>query len=407
MTKPERTFEAAPVKVGSEVQLDLSELLFSCTDSNGVIQFANDAFCRATGLSNEEVVGIPHKAVRHPDMPKALFRMMWQTLEAGKYLGAYVKNQSRDGRFYWVFLTVAPIMDGYISVRIKPTSDLLRNMQGVYAQCLQLEQDGATIEESTAALLAGVRALGFDSYEAFQSVALAAEFSAREAALSKVTQVASTRLTAAADAVFSMRRLASSMSTELKAVRTVPMNMRILASRLENAGGPISAISVNYGAMLDEMSEWVKGFSQGDGNQLAQMSQSILGAQFAFILSALQDEICALQKADAVTAEWVFPSDQITKFRQGATQALTDAELESAKLARGIMDMKRHVTGLSSTRMLCKIESASLDTGGQALDGIIDQLDASQKTIEDQLGRIADLNALIQSNAVQLNSGRA
>ncbi len=406
MTKPERGFEAAPVSRGGEVPFELSEMFYSHTDRRGVIRFANDVFCRVAGYTADDMVGAPHKIVRHPDMPKALFRVMWQALEAGKVVGAYVKNSSKDGRYYWVFAMASPTVDGYLSVRIKPTSQMLGTVQAIYAECREMENGGATIEASVDHLMARIDALGYKTYDAFQSVALATEYAEREGAASKINQSVPMRLRAAADAALSIRKVTTSMLIELKAVRTVPMNMRILASRLENAGGPISAISVNYGAMLDEMSAWVKTFSKGDNSQLSQMSNSILFAQFLMLVSLLQDEMCDTQQSLEHQDEVTMLNAQAAGFRDEAARALGSVELEAAKLARGVMDMKRYVTGLSSTRMLCKIESASLDVGGQALAGIVDQLDACQQNIEGQLGRISELNGVIQSHATQLQAGR-
>lgn len=91
-------------------------------------------------------------------------------------------------------------------------------------------------------------------------------------------------------------------------------------------------------------------------------------------------------------------------FRKSAGEALKVVESEATRLGRSVLDMKRYVTGLSSTRMMCKIESAALNGSGDSLSGIVDQLDAGQDEIEARLARIVELNTIIQSNTAMLRA---
>ena len=105
---------------GAEVPLNPSEIIVSRSDGRGVVLSGNAVFQRMTGRSWDELLGAPHKVIRHPDMPKAVFHLMWARLQAGLPIGAYVKNRDKAGGYYWVFAVIAPTQDGYISVRIKP-----------------------------------------------------------------------------------------------------------------------------------------------------------------------------------------------------------------------------------------------------------------------------------------------
>ncbi len=103
-------------------EVTFSEELVSTTDLRGVITYANDAFCRVSGFSYEELVGKNHNLVRHPDMPKAAFQDLWQHLKLGNSWRGAVKNRCKDGRYYWVDAFVTPIFShgnviGYQSVR--------------------------------------------------------------------------------------------------------------------------------------------------------------------------------------------------------------------------------------------------------------------------------------------------
>ena len=87
------------------------DFLVSQTDEKGRILFANDDFCKIAGYTLEELVGQNHNIVRHPDMPKAAFKELWDTVREGKIWTGYVKNKTKDNGYYWVFATVYPMKD--------------------------------------------------------------------------------------------------------------------------------------------------------------------------------------------------------------------------------------------------------------------------------------------------------
>ncbi|CCQ12276.1 Aerotaxis sensor receptor protein [Pseudoalteromonas luteoviolacea B = ATCC 29581] len=113
--------------------------LVSTTDLRGVTTYANEAFCKVAGYSKEELVGKNHNIVRHPDMPKAAFKELWDKLKDGHSWRGVVKNRCKDGRYYWVDAFVTPIFErgqlvGYQSVRVKPTEDMKRRATNIYAK---------------------------------------------------------------------------------------------------------------------------------------------------------------------------------------------------------------------------------------------------------------------------------
>ncbi len=109
----------------SETLLPENEFIYSRTDLQGNITEANEAFCKVSAYTREEMVGQPHNLVRHPDMPEAAFADMWRDLQAGLPWRGVVKNRRKDGGFYWVVANVSPVRDagrvvGYQSVRSRP-----------------------------------------------------------------------------------------------------------------------------------------------------------------------------------------------------------------------------------------------------------------------------------------------
>jgi aerotaxis receptor len=169
----------------------VEELFFSTTDLQGRIQHANSVFERIAGYSWEGLNNQPHNIIRHPDMPRVVFQILWERIQAGRPVVAYIKNLAHDGRYYWVVALVAAIPGGYLSVRFKPTSPLLGTVEHLYAKLMAIEASiekeshsrKAAIAASREALDTELRILGFDSYDDFMRKALKEEMQSRDAHL--------------------------------------------------------------------------------------------------------------------------------------------------------------------------------------------------------------------------------
>jgi PAS domain S-box-containing protein len=124
---------------------DPSELIVSKTDLKGRITYANKVFCKVAGFTEAELVGQPHSIIRHPDMPRAVFKLLWDTLLGGQEIFAYVKNMARTGDFYWVFAHVTPSFDAagnmvaFHSNRRVPRRKAVAAIAPVYAEVLAVE----------------------------------------------------------------------------------------------------------------------------------------------------------------------------------------------------------------------------------------------------------------------------
>ncbi len=175
-----------------EARFDLDELFFSRTDTKGIITSGNDVFVRVSGYSKEELLGRPHNVVRHPDMPRAVFRVLWDRLQAGLDVAAYVRNRAADGSYYWVLATVDQAAGGFLSVRLKPSSELFALARSAYEDVLAVEQrvEGGDVRRRKAAIDAGVERLlelldgaGFSDYHEFMRAIVPLEVGARESVL--------------------------------------------------------------------------------------------------------------------------------------------------------------------------------------------------------------------------------
>lgn len=163
-----------PIDVESTFGED--EIIVSKTNEKGHLLYANDVFCRMAEMTTEEVIGEPHSIIRHPDMPRAVFKLLWDTIQSGNEIFAYVKNMTKSGKYYWVIAHVTPSFDkggnviGYHSNRRSPKQSALGIIKPLYAQLLKEEQGHSSKKvgmESSFAMLVGIlkdKNLSYDEF---------------------------------------------------------------------------------------------------------------------------------------------------------------------------------------------------------------------------------------------------
>jgi len=158
-----------------EVLMDHADIIISKTDLTGRITYVNRTFMRIADFSEPEVLGIQHNIVRHPDMPRGAFKLLWDTLKQEHEFFGYVKNLTSKGDYYWVFANITPDRDssgkivGYFSVRRKPSAEAVKTMQGIYQEMLNVERSAGTANAASASvdfLQAKLKSLG-TTYDKF------------------------------------------------------------------------------------------------------------------------------------------------------------------------------------------------------------------------------------------------
>ncbi len=92
-----------------ETEVPKDELIISRTDLKGIITYANETFAQISGYTPEELIGKPHNILRHPDMPKRVFKELWESIQAGEIWKGYVKNLRKDRGYYWVYAEVSGV----------------------------------------------------------------------------------------------------------------------------------------------------------------------------------------------------------------------------------------------------------------------------------------------------------
>ena len=157
-----------PTPIDEEIPLDPKRYIVSETDAKGRITFANDYFMEVSGYTTEELIGTPHNIVRHPDMPRVVFKLLWETISQGKNINAVVKNLAKDGRYYWIFTEFETRKDtdtgeiiGYHAARKSISKHVIEIISGLYAALLQIEEHG-TVEDSQRHLVDFLKAKGDD-----------------------------------------------------------------------------------------------------------------------------------------------------------------------------------------------------------------------------------------------------
>ncbi len=136
-----------PTPKDEEIVLDPKRYIVSETDEKGRITFANDYFQEVSGYTQEELIGQPHSIVRHPDMPKVVFKLLWETIKSGKNINAVVKNLAKDGRYYWIFTEFEIRKDtdtgeiiGYHASRKKISRHVIEVIADLYKKLLEIEK---------------------------------------------------------------------------------------------------------------------------------------------------------------------------------------------------------------------------------------------------------------------------
>ncbi len=135
-----------PIPIDKEVSWDKTQTIMSKTDSKGIMEYANEVFIDVSGYEDYELMSQPHSMVRHPDMPRVIFKVLWENLKAGKNFYAVVKNLAKSGRYYWVVtdFEISKNSNGEITHyfgrrKAVPQEVISKHIEPLYKRLLQIE----------------------------------------------------------------------------------------------------------------------------------------------------------------------------------------------------------------------------------------------------------------------------
>lgn len=165
-----------PEPNGREITFGEDEVIVSKTDKTGRITYANDVFLRVAKYTEAELIGQQHSIIRHPAMPRAVFKLVWDVILSGQEVFGYVLNLNKLGESYWVLAHITPNLDannniiGFHSSRRKPRREAIDKIWPVYQQLLQIEQASTNAKvgmQNSFAAVVGLLEQQKTSYEEF------------------------------------------------------------------------------------------------------------------------------------------------------------------------------------------------------------------------------------------------
>lgn len=333
-----------------------------------------------------------------------MFRLLWTKIEAGAPVGAYVCNRAKDGGYYWVFAIVTPIEGGYISVRLKPGSDLFRAMQHQYEEISTRERkSGSDPDVSLAELTETLRQQGFTSYADFMATALHLELNERDQRLGRAKDEASENLLRLRTAAGQLLSHAKSVIGAYERNTFLPINFQVLAVQLGASGRAMGAVAANYLMIADELNRSISQFSEAAHNLHAVVQNGV----FLACAARLQREMATVFRTSAVQGENLEETgrniailDQLQcDYDRRAKHGMGDISRRVLAFRNDCIEMKRLSAGLEITRLLGKMESASL-AEAEALVGVLGELGEFQRAVAADLRQIEALNVEIRAAAM-------
>lgn len=387
-----------------EVTFDFSELFFSRTDDAGRIAFGNSVFRRISGYGWDRLLGAPHKIIRHPDTPRAVFWLLWKTIREGQPIGAYVKNRAADGRAYWVFAIVTPVEGGYLSVRLRPSSELFATVRQAYpALALREQRESLAPADSAVLLLEQLKGLGFDDYPAFMAHALAVELAARDTRLGRPQDRRISRFADLMSRAHALLRHAGAISEAYDRNETVPFNFRVLAAQLGQAGAAIGEISNNYSMLSAEMRAILNAFTASAG----EVRTAIIGGSFLACTARVQQEVATFFRTEAEDGlprevEAVTLERQQGEYLARTLTGLADIAVRARGFRRACEEMGRLAAGLEVMRVMGKVECARHDAARERMDDLLRELETFQKAVAAALKDLEQVNRVIAADVALL-----
>lgn len=134
-----------PNPKNKEVEWNKNETLISKTDKFGIIEYCNDIFCTVSGYNDEQLINKPHSIIRHPDMPKVIFKWLWDNLNINKTIVIVIKNLAESGCYYWVYANFTILKDDngdnhFFSSRKSVSNKVIEIIEPIYQKLITIEQ---------------------------------------------------------------------------------------------------------------------------------------------------------------------------------------------------------------------------------------------------------------------------
>lgn len=424
-----------PNPIPKEVPFEFHELFFSTTDRRGVILFGNEVFVRISGYPAETIIGAPHNIIRHPDMPRSVFKVFWDTLKSNLPIGAYVKNLSADGRYYWVFAFAFPVENGYLSIRFKPSSPIFTKVQEIYAQTLEFEKEH-DIKESENFLMDRIRKEGFNNYEDFMVTAVVEELNYRDKHLnanqkadlsnsksvqkiSEVTQDTSSELNASFSKVGTFQegniffsKSVSLLYDEFNKLKFLSINMKVLAGNFGDQAATLGVISEEFSTLANRVEEQIKTFSTfvdelTKVNELCSLHLAALKIQMIMVDYFVKESIAKLATDEDGFAGMLSNKDFFTELFSSSIHKLNE-ELEKLKsrltnISIQIKEIQKLISGLEVIKQTGAIESARKDEIKKSFDYYLTEMESFTSLLRKTVSDLNNHREVLMKSTTEIN----
>lgn len=413
-----------------ESPFDIQELFFSTTDLRGRITSGNDVFVRVSEYSAAELMEKPHSIVRHPDMPRTIFKFFWSEISAGRPIAAYVKNKTKNGKYYWVMAMAFPIENGYLSIRLKPSSNYFPVVQDLYKKILRLEEESQNFDQTLEFLVNEIKALGFDSYDQLIAKILVAELNSRDTLLELKTkaQVEKTPILSIVkktsanvlEAFHTSQGLVnkSQILTEHAAtIREACMNIKFIATnlmistaKLGDQGKPLGVISNSLSDLMRSIEQTASDFE----GIFSEFEKSISRVSFAIGVSRFQIEMISFLIQEGKFAENADEKkikqqcEIIQKLIEAnfkkVTAELSQFHIATGKLLSSIADLRKNTTGMDVIQIMGRIEISRLTSSKEDLLSQLEEMNRITLSFANSLDLLHDESEWGRKSNTQLGT---
>jgi aerotaxis receptor len=383
-----------------EYAFPASDLLVSTTDTRGIITHCNNAFVEASGFGYDELVGQPHNLIRHPDMPAAAFKDMWQTVGSGSPWTGLIKNRRKNGDHYWVEANVTPIMDagkprGYLSVRSQPSRAQVQQAEALYRR---LDQEQAAGKPRVELRAGQVRQLGLRGWPgklrrmpltprlawallATTALAMLPPAQGMAGPTGALTQLA--LLLAGGGAVvlwFHLRlavafKQANAFARDLAGCNLATSVSLSYAEPMNSLMRRLLQIQINLRAVVGDVRNEIMGFTQST-DEIAQGSQD-LSTRTESQASSLEETAASMEQLSSTVRQTADTARQVSQESEHSTQVATQGGQAVQEVGTAMEAIKQSSHKVSE--IIAVIESIAFQTNILALNAAVEAARAGEE----------------------------
>ena len=421
-----------PLPTKTESPFDFNEFFFSITNKRGVIRYGNDVFVRVSVYPKEQMLGAPHSLIRHPDMPRSVFKIFWDALNSEQAIGAYVKNLAGNGNYYWVYAFAFPIKDGYLSIRFKPSSPLFEAVQKIYAEVRDFENSGGDLGASENLLLHKIQEQGFKNYEDFMTQATMTELTSRSQQktanaqttllqshegkkIAETTNAALERLNDIFEKVRAFQKsnealvvMIDSLDKEFWKFKFISVNMTITAAKFGTLAASLGVVSKEFSVLSTQIEDSL-GSLKKFGEKLVEVIQqctfraAALNSQMLMVDFFVKESLAKASSSDNAFSEMVSnQADFSGLFTEYSSKLGNEVELLATKLDEletAVNEVPQLLTGLEVIRQIGAVESARPDEVKQSFIHYLDEMTSFIQVLRKTIAQLSEETDMLRTNA--------